>query len=245
MFRTLVIVFLSLVLATACTTGKRTTKFVDADGDGRFEQTVQNTDNLSQRTLRFQERVGMANALCTLESNNLANPERRIIAEVGDTKIYSQDIPVFDMAGCIEEALRWGGERLLTNVVNKGAELLTLGAKGYAAVSIAKRVLDNRGVKVENVAEGATVAVGTEEAPINIDQRADRAGDNSTYNTCAGELVEGECVLPASAGSDEEEFIDPLACGLPNFCSGLDSYLAGDCGDVDPVVVSCLTGESL
>lgn len=243
MFRTrLILALLIAVLCAACTTGKRTTKLVDENGDGRFEQTVTNTDNLSQRTLRVQEKAALANALCSLESNNLSDPDRRIIADINGVKIYSQTIVSFDMSGCIAESMRWGGERLLSTAINKGAELLTLGAKGYAAVSIAKRVFDNQGVKVDNVAEGATVAIGTDQAPVAVDQRSDQAGDSSTYNTCAGEIVEGECVLPANATLPGEEDIDFRACGVPDTCSSAESYLSGICGDIDPLVADCLMG---
>lgn len=242
MFRTRLILTIALLaFASGCTTGKRTTKLVDADNDGRFEQTVTNTENLSQRTLRLQEKRIMATALCSLESNNLSNPERRLIAVIGDAKIYSQNIPIFSMEGCIAEALRWGGERLVSTVIEKGAELLDTGVKGYAAVSIAKRVFDNQGVRVDNVAEGATVAIGTDEAPVSLDQRSDRAGDGSTYNTCAGELVDGECVLATTNESDDEE-IDPFACGIGDNCIDAAAYLGGFCGEIDPAVASCLGG---
>jgi len=243
MFRThLILALIAVALCGACTTGKRTTKLVDENGDGRFEQTVTNTDNLSQRTLRVQEKASLANALCSLESENLSDPERRIIADVNGVKIYSQTIVAFDMAGCIAESMRWGGERLLTTAINKGAELINLGIKGVAAVSIAKRIFENQGVRVENVAEGATVAVGTDDAPVAVDQRTDQAGDASTYNTCAGELDDGECVLPANATLPGAEEIDPLACGVDESCSSAESYLDGSCGEIDPVVADCLMG---
>lgn len=242
MQRTSLIIFLiAAALISGCTTGKRTTKLIDADNDGRFEQTVVNTDNLSQRTLRLQEKVTMATALCSLESNNLSDPDRRLIADVEGVKIYSQNIVAFNMEGCIAESLRWGGERLMNTVINKSADLLNLGIKGYAAVSVAKRVFDNQGVKVDNVAEGATVAIGTDQAPVDIDQRSDRAGDGSTYNTCAGDLIDGECVLPTNTEPDDED-IDPFACGIGDTCIDAAAYLGGFCGPIDPVVASCLSG---
>lgn len=211
------IIVLILSFVSACTNGKRTFKQVDHDGDGRFEQQVTNTEKLSQRTLRLQEKRILANGLCSLQSNN-HNEQRLVVSssplvivdgsaitipEEAQTKFYNPSIPPFNMPGCIAEALRWGGERLLAKVIDAGRDLLTLGIKGAAAYKIAKEVTDNSGVKVNGVEAGASVAVGTENAPAAIDNRdlsdnrSGQTGDGSQYGDCAGEVIDGFCVVPS------------------------------------------------
>lgn len=212
----LIYVLLLSVFIAGCANGKRTTKSVDGDQDGIAEQTVSNTDNLSQRTIRYQEKVTMATALCKAGSSDYN--EQRIMfyspeIQVGEVHVkaqpvYNPMVAPFNMTGCIEESMRWGGERIATAVLNKTADLLKFGIIGSAAVDIATAAFENSGVKVSDVAEGATVGVGTDTAPVTIDQRSDRAGDDSTYNTCAGDLVDGECVIPAVAATESGDESD-------------------------------------
>lgn len=243
MFRTFVIAFLLACLLGGCATAKRTSKQIDSNGDGHAEQTVTNTDNLSQRSLRYQEKVALVNSLCGLQSER--HNEQRLVTsampivimdgravavpENSATKFYNPNIPPFNMVGCIEEGLRWSGERLVLRFTDFVDRAVTKGLPAYLAYKVFKTAVDKDSVSVK----GDNNRVGVSETG-DIDIRQDKAGDQSTYNTCAGEIVDGECVLPAEAASK------PEACELPEDCSGKDSYLEGSCGEIDPKLVACL-----
>lgn len=116
----------------------------------------------------------------------------------------------FNMGSCVEDVMKTGVERFFTgffkDVFQFGRDVLPYGAGYLVADKFLdfvnennKLIAENSSPKIENVGEGATVAVGTDNAQVNVDQRSDQAGDGSTYNTCAGEVVDGQCVLPAQA----------------------------------------------
>lgn len=229
MLKHLIVIFLVATLS-ACATANRSNKATLTGGV--VDQTVENTENLSQKTIRYQEKVTLAKALCSLQSDN--HQEQKITTEVEYTPIvivdgtfvevpqskmtsYDNSVKPFDMVGCIEESLRWGGERLLGLVISKASDLLTKTIYGVAAVEIADRITDNSGVRIDGVEEGATVSVGTDNADSDVDNsdnrdlsdnsdnRSDQAGDGSVFNSCEGEVIDGVCSSPPEEEVEEVE----------------------------------------
>lgn len=175
---------------------------------------------------------------------------------VFNNKVNRPGASPFNMGTCVTDVTKTGMERFFTgffkDVFKFGRDIIPYAA-GYKVAGKFldyigdnnKLIADSAGVKVNGVEEGATVAVGTDESIVNVDQRRDQAGDNSTFNTCAGEISEtGACVLPVEPGSVAEGEADASTCtgaggsvqdddldGTPDRCSD------GEGGTIEDVIL--------
>jgi len=245
--KNLLVVALLAMFISACATNPITESTTRYDNKTNTSVTESVTSTASQSTMKLMTRAKLAQAVCTAAGNDykdylvLSNTNVEFLPIVIQDGQYIQlpeeakikfnntvnrpSATAFNMSDCVEGVTKTGMERFFTgffkDVFSFGRDVIPYGAGFLVADKFLDFLGDNTGVEVNGVEAGATVAVGSDDANISIDQRSDNAGDNSTFNTCAGEIIEGQCVLPAQAQETDGE----------RTCTGEGGEIVDDNGD--------------
>lgn len=209
MYRILLAAFAAFFMSACATTGMEvhtTPKNVE----------VKKLTKVSDKTIRYVSKMEIGKFLC--EQQSFRHTEQRVIAEVGETKIYSQIWAPFDMPACLNAMTKTPWERLASQFMSDvGAPLVKLGAKYGIRYAIADKTIDYLKNQNDTIAGAAQTAAENAAPRVEGDNNRVIVGDGNEYTEAGGiatselDLADGQFTIsnvPPEEEVDEEACID-------------------------------------